>query len=46
MQSRVLQSFFDDKKSKLVSDTGFRSLLENPPISPKNFKKRIGANND
>jgi hypothetical protein len=20
--------------------------LENPPVSPKNFKKRIGANND
>lgn len=25
---------------------GFRSLLENPPVTNKSFKKRVGENKD
>lgn len=46
LKSKMLQSFFEEKKSKIMPETGFRSLLENPPISPRTFKKRIGINND
>jgi hypothetical protein len=29
-----------------MPDVGFKSLLENPPVSNRNFKRRIGGNNE
>jgi hypothetical protein len=46
LQSRALQSFFEKKREEVVPDMGFRSLLENPSVSPTNFKKRKANLND
>lgn len=44
-ETAVISNFFEEKRSKIVPDVGFKSLLENPPVTNTNFKKRIGNNN-
>jgi hypothetical protein len=45
--SAALQSFFIEKRSRIApSETGFRSLLEHPPVSPRTFKKRAGNSDE
>lgn len=45
-QTSNLDNFFDDKRSKIVPEVGFKSLLDNPPVSNKNFKTKFAHNNE
>ena len=45
IQNKLISSFFQEKKSKIVPEVGFKSLLENPPVTSKLFKKKPQSTN-
>ena len=45
IQNKLISSFFEEKKSKLVPDVGFKSILENPPVTSKHFRRKAQSNN-